>query len=186
MTQAQPGFKKKTFLVWLTLVVAALALYLTHREVLDVDLVRALVDKNRLVVIPIYLGVLSLLGLTFIPSTPFAIAGVLLFPAEVAYALNLVGIITSSIIVYHFARYLGIGSAVENRYPRQARKVHEALAHKELPIIVGWSLFPAVPTDLMIYVASSLKVPLWKCVLGVLIGEGALNALYIFSVDFAF
>ena len=42
-----------------------------------------------------------------------------------------------------------------------------------------------VPTDLVIYVASTLKIPLWKCLLGVLLGEGALNAFYIFSVGVA-
>lgn len=185
MKQDPPRFKKKTFAAWLAFVATVLVLYFTHRHVLDVELIRALVDENRAIVIPVYLGVLSLLGLTFIPSTPFAIAGVLLFPPEVAYALNLVGIITSSTIVYHFARFLGIGQAFESRYPNQTRKIQKALDHKELPIIVGWSFFPAVPTDLMIYVASSLRVPLWKCLLGVLVGEGALNAFYIFSVGIA-
>ncbi len=42
-----------------------------------------------------------------------------------------------------------------------------------------------VPTDLIIYVASTLKIPLWKCLLGVLFGEGALNAFYLFSVNAA-
>lgn len=185
MTQGPSGFKKKTFLAWLVFVATVLTLYFTHRDVLDVELVRALVDENMAVVVPVYLGVLSLLGLTFIPSTPFAIAGVFLFSPGTAYFLNLLGIITSSTIVYHFARFLGIGRALEDRYPQKARRVREALAHKELPIIVGWSFFPAVPTDLMIYIASSLRVPLWKCILGVLMGEGALNAFYIFSVGFA-
>jgi uncharacterized membrane protein YdjX (TVP38/TMEM64 family) len=96
-----------------------------------------------------------------------------------------VGIITSSTIVYHFARYLGFAEVVHYRYPDQVEKVQKALARKELPIIAAWSFFPAVPTDLMIYVASTLSVPLWKCILGVLLGEGILNALYIFSIDFA-
>jgi uncharacterized membrane protein YdjX (TVP38/TMEM64 family) len=136
-------------------------------------------------VVPIYLLILSLLGLTFIPSTPFAIGGVLLFSPGLAYLLNLVGILTSSTIVYYFARFLGVGTAFEERFPRQTQKVQSALTHKELPIIVAWSFFPLVPTDLMIYVASSLRIPVWKCLLGVLIGEGTLNAFYIFSVDFA-
>lgn len=182
MTRSQPRFKKKTFLVWLALVATVLSFYFTHRHTLDVEIIRALVDRNLLIVIPVYLAVLSLLGLTFIPSTPFAIAGVILFPPELAYFLNLVGIVTSSTIVYHFTRFLGLGHAFRSRYPSQTRKVEDALAHKELPIIIGWSFFPAVPTDLMIYVASSLNVPLWKCLLGVLLGEGALNAFYIFSV----
>jgi uncharacterized membrane protein YdjX (TVP38/TMEM64 family) len=186
MTEQTPEFKKKTFIAWLTLVGLALSFYFTHRETLDVEVIRALVNENRILVIPTYLLVLSFLGLTFIPSTPFAIGGVLLFPPEIAYGINLVGILTSSTIVYHFARFLGIGTAFEARYPRSTVKVRQALSNKELPIIVGWSFFPVVPTDLIIYVASTLEVPLWKCLLGVLLGEGTLNALYIFSVGFAF
>jgi len=185
MTDQSPRFKRKTFITWLVLVGVALTLYFTHREALDVQVIRAMVDENRALVVPAYLLILSLLGLTFIPSTPFAIGGVLLFSPGFAYFINLVGILTSSTIVYHFARFLGIGAAFEARYPRRTLKVKGALAHKELPIIVGWSFFPAVPTDLIIYVASTLKVPLWKCLLGVLLGEGTLNALYIFSVGIA-
>ena len=185
MTHTKPQFKKKTFVAWLVAVATLLTLYFTHRDFLDVEVVRALVDQNRAMVIPVYLLILSLLGLTFIPSTPFAIAGVLLFSPGFAYLLNLVGIITSSTIVYHFARFLGLGAAFEGRYPKKAARIRDALQHKELPIIVGWSFFPAVPTDLMIYVASTLEVPLWKCLLGVLMGEGVLNAVYIFSLGIA-
>jgi uncharacterized membrane protein YdjX (TVP38/TMEM64 family) len=186
MTEQKRKFKKKTFICWLILVAVAVTFYLTHQETMDVEVIRALVDKNRAVVIPIYLLFLSLLGLTFIPSTPFAIGGVLLFSPHFAYFVNLVGILISSTIVYHFARFLGIGAAFEARYPRRTVKVKEALSRKELPIIVGWSFFPVVPTDLIIYVASTLNVPLWKCLLGVLLGEGALNAVYIYSLGFAF
>ena len=186
MTNLKPRFRKKTFVAWVLMVVALLVLYFTHREALDVEIIRGLVDRNRIVVIPIYLLILSFLGLTFIPSTPFAIAGVLLFNPALAFFLNLVGIITSSTIVYHFARFLGLGYALEARYPSQKTKIQQALSEKELPIIIGWSFFPAVPTDLMIYIASSLNIPLWKCLLGVLIGEGCLNAVYIFSLGAAF
>lgn len=186
MTEQKPKFKRKTFTVWLILVAVALGLYFTHRETFDVEVVRSMVDRNRAFVIPFYLFFLSFLGLAFIPSTPFAIGGVLLFPPEVAYLLNLAGILTSSTVVYHFARFLGLGTAFEARYPRKTEKVKEALDRKELPIIVGWSFFPVVPTDLIIYVASTLAVPLWKCLLGVLLGEGTLNAFYIFSVGLAF
>ena len=79
MTEQTPEFKKKTFIAWLTLVGLALSFYFTHRETLDVEVIRALVNENRILVIPTYLLVLSFLGLTFIPSTPFAIGGVLLF-----------------------------------------------------------------------------------------------------------
>lgn len=183
-TQAPP-FRKKTFIAWLVFVAAALTLYFTYADRFDVELLRGAVQEHRALVIPLYLLLLSLLGLTFIPSTPFAIAGVFLFSPVLAYLLNLVGIITSSTIVYHFARFLGFQEVFEKKYPAQLKKVQDALTRKELPIIAGWSFFPAVPTDLMIYVASTLSIPLWKCLLGVLLGEGILNAFYIFSIEFA-
>lgn len=185
MAEAGRRFKRKTFLVWILAVAVLLTLYFTHRDQIDVELIRGVVEDRRSLVVPFYLLLLSLLGLTFIPSTPFAIAGVFLFDPALAYLLNLAGIVTSSTIVYHFTRFLGFRYLLEARYPTETRRVQEALSRKELPIIIGWSFFPVVPTDLIIYVASTLKIPLWKCLLGVLVGEGALNAFYLFSVSAA-
>ncbi len=183
MAESIPGFKKKTFAIWVVFVAVVLTLYFLNRDRIDVDFLRGIVHNNRFLIIPFYLLILSLLGLTFIPSTPFAIAGVFLFDPNLAYFLNLIGIITSSTIVYHFAGFLGLREAFESKYPKKTGRVRAALSRKELPIIIGWSFFPVVPTDLIIYVGSTLKIPLWKCLLGVLIGEGALNAFYIFSVN---
>jgi uncharacterized membrane protein YdjX (TVP38/TMEM64 family) len=185
MPEQRTPFKRKTFIAWILAVAVVLVLYFTHKDQIDVEWIRGVVHDNRILIIPFYLLLLSCLGLTFIPSTPFAIAGVALFDPVLAYLLNLVGIITSSTIVYHFAGFLGLREAFESKYPDKIRKVKSALARKELPIIVGWSFFPVVPTDLIIYVASTLKIPLWKCLLGVLLGEGVLNAFYIFGVNAA-
>jgi uncharacterized membrane protein YdjX (TVP38/TMEM64 family) len=59
------------------------------------------------------------------------------------------------------------------------------LERYELPIIIGWSFFPLVPTDLICYVCGTLRVNFWKCLLGVTIGESAICAAYIFLGDFA-
>ena len=48
------------------------------------------------------------------------------------------------------------------------------------PIVILWSFFPLAPTDLVCYVCGALKVDLKKCLLGVVIGEGAICAIYIF------
>ena len=183
MAEKATKFKKKTFIIWLMAVAAVLTLYFMNVDRIDVEEIRSVVKDNHWFIIPLYLLLLSSLGLTFIPSTPFAVAGVFFFNPYLAYVLNLVGIITSSTVVFHFAGFLGLREALETKYPEKLSKVEKALDRKELPIIIGWSFFPAVPTDLVIYVASTLKIPLWKCLLGVLIGEGALNAFYIFSVN---
>ena len=176
-------FRKKTCAVWLCGVAVLLLLYLTHREWFDLLLLRDVVERHAFAARTLYLLLLSLLGFTFLPSTPFAVSGVLLFSPGEAYALNLIGILTSSTLIYYFARYLGLDAAFEARFPDSTKKVHAALQRKEFPIIVGWSFFPVVPTDVIIYVSSTLNIPYWKCLLGVLLGEGALNACYIFSID---
>jgi uncharacterized membrane protein YdjX (TVP38/TMEM64 family) len=176
--------RRKTLFIWILVVVATLILYLVNRDLFDISFLKEYVDDHRVLVLSLYLIILTFIGLTFIPSTPFAIAGVLLFPPMEAYMINLVGIITSSIVVYYFTQYLRIDVWLESKYPAQIEKVKKALHKKELPIIVGWSFFPVVPTDLIVYVSSTLNIPFWKCALGIIIGEGTLNAVYIFSVDF--
>ena len=176
--------RRKTLIIWITLVVGTIVLYLFNRDLFDISFLKEYVSDHKFLVVSIYLIILTFIGLTIIPSTPFAVAGVLLFPPLTAYIINLIGIITSSVIVYYFTKYLRLDSWLESKYPAQIEKIKKALHNKELPIIAGWSFFPVVPTDLIIYVSSTLNIPFWKCVIGVIIGEGTLNAFYIFSIDF--
>ncbi len=122
MPEQRVRFKRKTFIAWLLLVAVVLALYLTYQDRIDVEWMRGVVHDNRFLIIPFYLLLLSVLGLAFIPSTPFAIAGVFLFDPTAAYFLNLVGILTSSTIVYHFAGFLGLSDRFRDQVPETDRE----------------------------------------------------------------
>jgi uncharacterized membrane protein YdjX (TVP38/TMEM64 family) len=176
--------RRKTLFIWIAVVVGTLILYCLNRDLFDISFLKDYVNDHKTLVISVYLLTLTFIGLTIIPSTPFALAGVLLFPPLTAYFINLIGIITSSVVVYYFTQYLRLDVWLESKYPVQIEKIKKALRKKELPIIAGWSFFPVVPTDLIIYVSSTLNIPFWKCAVGILIGEGTLNAFYIFSIDF--
>lgn len=71
----------------------------------------------------------------------------------------------------------------EARYGKYVQKIRYGLEDKELPIIVGWSFFPLVPTDLIVYIGSTLRIHIFKCLLGVFVGEAVLNAFYISSAN---
>lgn len=174
----------KSLFIWIAVVVATLIIYFVKRDLFDIRFLRENVSDHKVSVLVIYLIILTFIGLTVIPSTPFAVAGVLLFPPVTAYIINLIGIITSSLVVYYFTKYLRLDVWLDSKYPAKIEKIKKALRKKELPIIAGWSFFPIVPTDLIIYVSSTLNIPFWKCLAGVIIGEGTLNAFYIFSIDF--
>ena len=173
-------FKKKTFFIWLTMTFVLLIFFGLNKEYIDILLIQEFVGQNKIFIAIIYVFLLSILGLFFIPSTPFAMAGVILFSPLEAYLLNLIGIVTPSFIVYHFAKFLSLDKVFEKKYPNKIKKLKGALQNKELPIIAIWSFLPIVPTDMIIYVASTLKISIKKSILGVIIGEGTLNLFYIF------
>lgn len=175
--------KYKKLVIWAIITIVLIILYNLKTEWFNIDFLEGVVREHRIWAMLLYLFILAIISIFLIPSTPFAVAGVVIFSPVEAFILNLVGILVSSVIVYYFARYLGIKEIFETKYSKKLEKIKKALSKKELPIIIGWSFFPAVPTDLIIYACSGLNISLKKCLLGVLIGEGILNFFYIFSVD---
>jgi uncharacterized membrane protein YdjX (TVP38/TMEM64 family) len=106
-----------------------------------------------------------------IPSTALLLAGVLIFDPIELFIMDMVGIITSSTIVYYFSRYMGFATYFETRHRKYIQKIRNGFRNNEIPIIVGWSFFPFVPTDLIVYVGSTLEVSVFNCLLGVFIGN---------------
>jgi uncharacterized membrane protein YdjX (TVP38/TMEM64 family) len=45
--------------------------------------------------------------------------------------------------------------------------------------VAGWSFFPLVPTDVICYVAGMMKMPFYKMMLGLFIGEMVLVTAYV-------
>jgi uncharacterized membrane protein YdjX (TVP38/TMEM64 family) len=173
----------KRLVVWVVMTTILIILYNLKNEWFDISFLEGVVENHRIWAMLIYVIILLVISIFLIPSTPFAVAGVVIFYPLEAFVLNLVGILISSVIVYYFARYLGIKDIFETKYAKKLKKVKKALSKKELPIIIGWSFFPVAPTDLIIYACSVLNISLKKCLIGVLIGEGILNFFYIFSID---
>ena len=61
--------------------------------------------------------------------------------------------------------------------------VDRLLERRGLPIVIGWSFFPLLPTDAVCYLAGVVRMHFGKMLLGVAIGEGAICAIYIFVGD---
>jgi len=175
--------KKLAFYLWLLLVAGGITAYFLYPDKINLLFLEDLSKKYYYIALIIYFLLLSFRGLTMIPSTPLLLAGVLIFDPLELFIVNMAGILSSSTIVYYFSKYLGFDSYFETKYGKYVRKIRRGLNGKELPVIVGWSFFPLVPTDLIVYVGSSLKIPLLKCLLGVFVGESVLNAFYIFSTN---
>jgi uncharacterized membrane protein YdjX (TVP38/TMEM64 family) len=171
--------KKYIISAWILLALSALYLYFFQPSFFQGQLRSAFG-------ISIYFGYAfffifgSLRGFTLIPVTYLILLGLLFFNPLPLFLMTMIGILISSVSIYFFSEFLRFDVFFEKRYPEQIVRLKTAFAKNEMPIIILWSFFPFFPTDLICYVAGSLRVDLRKLVLGVFIGEGITSGLYIF------
>jgi uncharacterized membrane protein YdjX (TVP38/TMEM64 family) len=129
----------------------------------------------------VYFVISTLRGFTLIPSTPIVLAGVLVFPPWHLFLVNQLAVYSSSAIVFFMARHFRFDHYFHKHYPRQVGKLSILLRKRELTVISLWGFAPFVPSDMIVYVCSVLRIRLWKTLLGVSIGEGAICFIYIFG-----
>jgi uncharacterized membrane protein YdjX (TVP38/TMEM64 family) len=119
-------------------------------------------------------------GFTLIPVTYLIPLGLPFLSPSVHFLLTMGGVLVSSASIYSLSERLQLAAYFETRHSAQIDRVRGLLRRRELPIVIGWSLFPIVPTDLLCYVCGSLRIDIRKMLVGILVGEGIICALYIF------
>lgn len=174
-----PRVRYSLFALWLLVIAGALYLYFFKRELVQGELTDALSVSFWAAAIT-YVLIGSLRVFTLVPATFPLLVAIPFFDPKVLLALTLLCIAISSSICYWFAEVLHVDELFERKYPDQIRRLKNTLQRYELPIIIGWSFLLFLPTDLLCYVCGSLKINFKKFLLGVLIGEGTVYAIYIF------
>lgn len=131
----------------------------------------------------VYIALGAIRGFTLIPSTTLVLAAMAFFPPTPLFAATIVGIMLSSSSIYFFSSALRLDARLARRHPEKVARLTDLINRYEFPIIIGWSFFPLVPTDLICYVCGVMRVRFWRFLLGVTIGEGAICAVYIYGGD---
>ena len=167
---------------WLLFVVIFLFLYTSRPDFFKSQLQSAS-SESVIVGYALYLLLGSIRGLTLIPSAALVFAAIPLFPPMPLFVLTLLGILVSSASVYYFSESLHLDEYFGERNRDGVERMKRTFQRNQLPIIIGWSFFPLVPTDLICYVCGVLKVRFSKFLLGILIGEGTICGIYIFLGD---
>jgi len=132
----------------------------------------------------IYLLLGCLRGFTLIPTAYLLLIGIIFFKPVPLFIINMIGTLVSSACVYYFSESLRFDKFFEHRYGKLIEKTKLVLQKNELPIVIGWSLFPLTPTDLICYVCGTLKIDIKKFLFGIFIGEAVGSSLYIYFGDY--
>jgi len=166
---------------WLAVVITSLSLYFFFPQLFAPDNIRQFFSDNLALGLLGYFVISTVRGFTLIPSTPIVLAGVLVFPPWPLFLVNQLAVYSSSAIVYFMARQFRFDHYFHEHHPRQVERLTALLRQRELIVISTWGFIPVVPSDMIVYVCSVLRIRLWKTLLGVSIGEGIICAIYIFG-----
>jgi uncharacterized membrane protein YdjX (TVP38/TMEM64 family) len=168
---------------WLLVVGLVLAFYAMHAEEFTPRQIAADLQRFEHGLLALYLLASITRALVLIPSTPFVLAGCLLFPERpgLVLAISLGGIALSATVIYHFAGLLGLDQWFETRHPDQSRRMQQWLSGPwGFWALVGWAFFPLAPTDLACYLAGSLRLPFGRYLAAVCLGELLVCAGYVY------
>jgi uncharacterized membrane protein YdjX (TVP38/TMEM64 family) len=99
-------FKKIAFCLWLILVMGIITTYFLFPEIFSLSFMEETVVDHPIAVLVLYYLIISFKGLTFIPGTPILLAGMIMFSPFEVFLVNMAGIMTSTLLVYYFSKYL--------------------------------------------------------------------------------
>ena len=178
-----PRIRRIALGLWVLLMVALTGLYAVNPELVNPE---RLVDALRQSGQPVLLAyvVLSVVrAFTLIPSTVLIVVGTLLFPDRPWFVMisSLGGVVASAMLIYFFFEFLGLGQLFECRHARRVRWLEQQMNQKGFWLVVGWSAFPFVPTDVICYVAGTLRMHLGKFAAGVALGEVPIVGFYVWA-----
>jgi polyvinyl alcohol dehydrogenase (cytochrome) len=166
--------------IWALFVVAFVLLYYRYSGAWGTE-IGGLALSSAWLAYLVYVVLGALRGFALIPVTNLVVLAIPIFPPLPLFVLTLVGIAISSASIYAFAGSLELAEYFERRHPEKTERVRAALARNPTAIVTAWSFLPIVPTDLICYVCGVMRISFGRFIVGVLIGEGAICAIYIFA-----
>jgi uncharacterized membrane protein YdjX (TVP38/TMEM64 family) len=172
------------FIAWIGLILTAMIFYFLHQDNFTPRKIAILLNQYQTTLLLIYFIISMIRGIFLIPSTPFVFAGILLFPDQLflVFFISLIGVTFSGAFIYQFAHYLEFDRLISKKQ-KQLVKIKNGINRYGFWIVLVWSFFPIVPTDLICYIASITRMHFWKYLSALFLGEAVLIALYVWFGD---
>jgi uncharacterized membrane protein YdjX (TVP38/TMEM64 family) len=175
-------FPRLRIAVWILCAGSFLFLYYSRHDSFENGMRNAAATSTFVAAI-LYLLIGSLRGLTFVPSAGLMLLALPFFPPMHLFGLTLLGILISSTSIYYFSRSLHLAEYFEDKHRAKIDRIRALLQKNPTAIVVLWSFFPLAPTDLICYLCGVMRIRFDRFIVGVLIGEGMICAIYVFVGD---
>lgn len=177
--------KKLLRIVWITLIVAGGIFYWCNRPYFTQETIALFLLQYRQQVWLAYLGICVIRGIFLLPSTPFLIAGILVFRDTplLLFGVFMVSIFIVAAFIFYAARYryISIPGLSGAQTPGLERIRRGLNSRRGFWFILGWALMPFTPTDMVCYAAGLLRIRFGTFILPLLLGEALICAFYIIN-----
>lgn len=179
-----PRIRLIALVVWAASVVALSVLYVLRPELLEPERVAGALRGSGQPVLLGYVVLNVVRAFTLVPATVLVVAGTLLFPDRPWFVAGsaLGGAVASALLIYYFFDFLGLGDLFERRHAARVRRLEAQMARQGgFWLVAGWSMFPLTPTDVICYVAGTLRMPVARFAAAVALGKLPLVAFYVWA-----
>jgi uncharacterized membrane protein YdjX (TVP38/TMEM64 family) len=169
------------FIFW-TLTIVSVGIFLSlHREYLDPGF---LLDFFRWFgpwALFVYLIASFFRGLLFIPNTPLILVGTLFFPENphIVYSISLCAVLFSGTMIYKFSDIMGFDEWFAEH--EKNKTVLRAIEKYGFFAVAFWSFFLILPTDLICYVAGTVRMNYWKFISALALWEGIIIGIMVYG-----
>ncbi|WP_079704005.1 VTT domain-containing protein [Daejeonella lutea] len=181
------NFKRNLGIVWIFFIATCIVLYAIYARELTPENISSFVKRYQGGVLIFYFALCTIRGLTMIPGTPFLLAGIILFKDSpfLLLAAFLASMLVTSGLMFYLADKLGFSTYFERNYPEKILLVREKLSGRNgFLFITLWAFAPFTPTDLVCYVAGSVRMRFINLIVPLLTGEAFICGFYIFNGQF--
>lgn len=174
--------KRLILVLWGVSLVTILGYYFYDRESFSAVSLKHFLEQFGSALLLIYFLLSALRGFTLVPSTPFVLVGILLFPESLyfVYVISMVGILLSATMIYFFSRETGFEDALKKHHEKAILQCESWVKKYGFYAVAIWSFLIIVPTDVICYIAGILRMNYWKYILAVALGEGIICIILIF------
>ena len=188
VASAMPRIRQIALGLWMLLVLTLTVLYAVNPDLLRPETLVETLRESGQPVLLVYALLSVGRAFTLIPSTVLIIAGTLLFPNQQWFVLisSMAGVVASAALVYFFFEFLGLGELLERKHRSRVRWLKEQTRTRGFWIVLAWSAFPFVPTDVICWVAGSLRMHFGRFVAAVALGELPLVSFYVLAGSMLF
>ena len=175
--------------IWVAAILAMVVYLVKYPEMLDPANIKMFLESFNAELWVLFIIANVLRGFFLFPNTPLLLAGAFIFPHQLwmVFWVSMAGVMLTAVMMYYFAELIGIGPLLEQKYPKQILKWEERLQRPQaIFIVMTWVMLPFTPTDLVYYVAGSIRMKLQHLLIGVFVGEVILKGSYLIFLDSQF